>query len=908
MSEVGHIFPDDAAKQVVEVGKAIKQTDDYLLNYTFNLNKLIETLNQNKISLKDLIDVQKKVAKTTEDIDRVGKKLLQSEKNLNDIEDKRYETIIKNREEVRKQTQEMKQNVNIANSQAGSYTKLTNTLNKNIAKWKSLSEEERNNSKIGGQLLNTIKKQDSELKKLDSQIGRSQRQVGNYAGAIKRTAMQFAGALGLTNLVFVFANVLKGSFSTVREFTKENAVLAGVLGTTRKEIKQLTNQAIELGSIYPITASEVNKLQVSYARLGFTQSEIISLTEATIQGSIALNSSLDQTATLVGAVVKAFSDLGTADAPDIVDKLTLATQRSALSFSSLETGVPKVAAAASALGVTLETMLAQLGTAQDATLDASIASTSLRNIYLELSKRGLTLAEGLEIINTSSNKLTASYELFGKRAAIVGLALANNIEKTNELDEALQNSGGTAKRVAEEQMNTLDGAIKGASSSWEKYTLSLRKSEGLLTKIINSWTLALNTFTNKDIPLWRKNVELFTFGLVKTASKEQNKISNLQKKLSTATAEQIQFTIEKRREELENGTKIDRLLLKMLEDRLVEQRKVEEKNQKDAAKREENAKMEAELQKIAIEKEAAEKAAEIRKEEEEKANKEIEKERKRHANELRSIDEKVLNETSKFQAKERVRQEKEVNEQTKHLEIDDLQRRIDIREERSQNEQNYADREQEIAEQKAHNIASISQQLAFTIEDFANGRIESFKEFSKQLLLIGLEAVEKQILITQVEILAKEIASKSFAGIATSALLIAGIQVAFAGARAAIQGFEHGTDNAPGEFIAGEGNKRELMKLRTGELMMVEKPTHFKGNKYKGATIYSNPETEKIIKESGKNNNFIFDTKELKSELIAVRKAIQNKPVSIIDNRGNIIGKATNNYREIYINRLNRES
>ena len=268
-------------------------------------------------------------------------------------------------------------------------------------------------------------------------------------------------------------------------------------------------------------------MQVSFARLGFTQNEIQSVTEATILGSIALNSSLDKTATLVGAVVKAFDNLGTQNSAEIIDKLTISTQRSALSFESLETAVPKVAGAANALNVSLSTMLSQLGTAQDATLDASIASTSLRNIYLELSKRGLTLAEGLEKINSSSNKLNTSYQLFGKRAAIVALALANNIDKTNELEKAIDGAGGTADRVAKEQMATLDGAIKGLQSSWEKAILGFKNSEGVFKDVINSLALAIDTFTNKNISSFSKSIEIFTLGLVPLASNQQKRLSAL---------------------------------------------------------------------------------------------------------------------------------------------------------------------------------------------------------------------------------------------------------------------------------------------------------------------------------------------------------------------------------------------
>lgn len=97
-----------------------------------------------------------------------------------------------------------------------------------------------------------------------------------------------------------------------------------------------------------------------------------------------------------------------------------------------------------------------------------------------------------------------------------------------------------------------------------------------------------------------------------------------------------------------------------------------------------------------------------------------------------------------------------------------------------------------IARKRAMDIANVTSQLSTIIGQFASGQIKSFKELSKEILKIALEAVQKQILITQVEILAKDIATKSFAGIATAAAKIALIQLAFAGAEAAVEKFQYG--------------------------------------------------------------------------------------------------------------------
>ena len=94
------------------------------------------------------------------------------------------------------------------------------------------------------------------------------------------------------------------------------------------------------------------------------------------------------------------------------------------------------------------------------------------------------------------------------------------------------------------------------------------------------------------------------------------------------------------------------------------------------------------------------------------------------------------------------------------------------------------------------------------------------------------------------------------------------------------------------------------MMLKTGEIMMVDRPTYFEGNQFKGATIKSNPETERIISKAQKSGNFVFDTKKIQKGLSRVEMAIKKKPVSITDNSGKIIGKQSQSYREIYLSRL----
>lgn len=355
-------------------------------------------------------------------------------------------------------------------------------------KYKDVALVQGESSKRAVNLRNHILKLDSALKKVDANVGQFQRSVGNYGKAMnsaRNAARGLASAMGLVGGAFLVVQVVRDAVRIVRDFEKANATLSAILQVERSEMQGLTEDSIRLGAETVKTANEVTGLQIAYARLGFEQKEILNLTEATISGSIAMNAELDSTANLVGAVVNTFDDLSATDAPKIIDILSLSTAKSALSFQKLETGIPIVAGAANAAGVPFTMLVSLMGKLADSGIDVSSSSTAIRNIFIESAAQGLNYEEILEKIKGSQDKLTASNDEFGKRAAVSASVLANNIDKTKELDEALNNAAGTAERMANKELDTLDGSIKLLRSAWEGYILNLDQSSDSSTSLKN---------------------------------------------------------------------------------------------------------------------------------------------------------------------------------------------------------------------------------------------------------------------------------------------------------------------------------------------------------------------------------------------------------------------------------------
>jgi len=385
-----------------------------------------------------------------------------------------------------------------------------------------------------------ISQTNTKLKQVNTTIRNSSKVTNNYGRSLKGLGTQLMGALGIMAGLYTLIKVFKGIINKSKDFEKQIATLSGVLDVAKEETKALTDQAIRLGGTYPTLAKEVINLQTAYARLGFTQKEILKLTEPTIKGSFALNAELADTATLVGAVVGAYDELGAIDAGNIIDKLTKSTQASQLDFEKLSVALPKVAGAANALNIPLSETLAVLGIAVKATQDASIAGTSYRKILSSNAKASRTLAEGLEMINVSTNKVKKAQELYGDRAFIVALALANQQEETKNLADDINDSLGVATRTAEKQMDTLAGSIDGVSSSWERFVLKTNNSNGTLKGLMDNVALAIDNMTDFGATGMGGAGVLGLFGFGKDAKAEIKKeVTDLYAAYDKATIDEL---------------------------------------------------------------------------------------------------------------------------------------------------------------------------------------------------------------------------------------------------------------------------------------------------------------------------------------------------------------------------------
>jgi len=482
------------------------------------LSELEGQLKGNKLSgSKDFENFQQTAKGVNTEFDKLvtnTNQLTEAQKNLTDAilkEQLKKEKITTTRERIKLKKEEERATRQIG----GAYALLSRTLNENRRKYKDLAAQNKENTKEGKALLANIKQQDTALKRIDATVGQHQRSVGNYGkamGGLSKTLMnvgvQFVSVYALFR---TFSNVVK----TFMEFEKAQSNLASKLGKTKSEVTELTDQAKMLGSSTEWTASQVTSLQTELAKLGFTMNEIKDSTPGILALASATGTDLADAATIAGAQLRAFG-LDAKEMGRVTDVMALSTSKSSLDMDKLQVSLRSVAPVAKLNNKSIEETVAMLGVLSDRGIRAETAGTGLRNMFLENSKAGRTFEEGLSMVANATDKSKMAVELYGKENAVVAVLLSELTDETGKLKNALDQAGGSAQRMADEQLDNLAGSITKMNSAYEGFILSVEEGDGILSKTIRYFVdmtteiLAFAAGTSKANEIMDKAFENFS--------------------------------------------------------------------------------------------------------------------------------------------------------------------------------------------------------------------------------------------------------------------------------------------------------------------------------------------------------------------------------------------------------------
>jgi len=488
---------DKLESKIVDVAKVQKE----ILNQQDN--KTIDSVKRTKSAVDTLNEAEKIAIKIRKEKESISQKLVIAES--------------KEAKEIAKLNQQLitqrKINRDLAKEQEGlgkSYSAQSARLNRLRNSYKDLAVQNKGNTKEAKALLVQITSLDTTLKKVDATVGQHQRSVGNYGKALNGLGGIFRGGLGILGFTAGLAGigmVVRNITGIFVGFEKANSNLKAVMSSSfettedlDKAMEKLKKQAKELGAVTAFTASEVTGLQISLAKLGFPTDDIQLMTASTLDAAAAMGSGLDETATLTGATLRSFN-LSANQAARVNDVLAKATSASALDFEKLSSSMSTIAPVANSFGFSLEGTTALLGQLSNAGFDASSAATATRNILLNLADSNGKLAKslkqpvkdlpslvaGLKQLKSEGIDLGEALELTDVRSVAAFSTFLEGADDVLVLNDALEKAQGTAKEMAEIQLDNLAGSVTKLGSAWEGLVLSVESGEGAISKGLRSF-------------------------------------------------------------------------------------------------------------------------------------------------------------------------------------------------------------------------------------------------------------------------------------------------------------------------------------------------------------------------------------------------------------------------------------
>jgi TP901 family phage tail tape measure protein len=309
-------------------------------------------------------------------------------------------------------------------------------------------------------------------------------QLKQLEGQGKKTGMSLkamAVSLGASTVaMFAMQRAIMGSISVGKEFEQSMANVKAISGATGIEFRKLESSAKQLGASTKFTASQVAGLQTEYAKLGFSTKEILGAQSATLALAAATGAELPRASEVAGATLRGFG-IDAQDTSRVTDVMALSFSRSALDMERFAESMKFVAPVAKSAGFSVEGTTAILAKMADVGIHGSLAGTALKNIFgdlagesSKLSKRlgGPTanmeeLAPKLQQLKAEGFGLTEALDLVGRRSAPAFLALVEGSDDLMSLTEQFNQAGGAAQRMADVQLDTLQGKLTILNSATE---------------------------------------------------------------------------------------------------------------------------------------------------------------------------------------------------------------------------------------------------------------------------------------------------------------------------------------------------------------------------------------------------------------------------------------------------------
>lgn len=353
---------------------------------------------------------------------------------------------------------------------------------------------------------------------------------GGLTGSLDNVTSGLGAMLGPAALaataVAVLGAGLKQVISTGMDFTKVMSNVKALTGANADEFKRLNDAAISLGASTTFSSSQVADAMVVAAQAGQDVNQIIASMPGYLDLAASSQLGLADSVQIGLSTMQQFG-LKAGDMGRIVDQLTYTSVKSATGLDDLGEGLKYMGVASASLKVPLSETLATLGVFADAGERGSVGARTMSSAIQRLAAPTKKMQEVMDNLNlsffdsngkfiginnsvelleqrmkgfTDEQKANTLSLLFGNEAFSEWTILMNKGSKElKSLTAEIENSNGTAAKIARTQLDNLSGDIEQFSGSWESLQLKIfsqgesgfrglvQMATTFLTRLGNAW-------------------------------------------------------------------------------------------------------------------------------------------------------------------------------------------------------------------------------------------------------------------------------------------------------------------------------------------------------------------------------------------------------------------------------------
>lgn len=381
----------------------------------------------------------------------------------------------------------------------------------------------------------TYQKAEAQAKALEKQTenvgGRSQQssQQTKAAWAEAGATMTQVGA-GMTKYVSV--PIVAGFAAATKvgmEFEAQMSRVQAILGATPSDMKKLNSQAKQLGADTAFSAKEAADGMEQLASAGFSTNEVMEAMPGLLDLAAISGKDVGAASEYASSAVRQFQ-LDASETGHVADVFARAAADTNAETKDMGYALKYAGTAADSAGWSLEQTAAAIGIMSNAGIKGEQAGTTLRGALTRLMNPTAAMNDtmkqyGISIYDSNGKMKTLSgiteqlqsklgglsdeqknsalATLFGTESLSGMLALMNaGPNEIDKLTKSLENSDGSAKKMAETMQNNLKGALEEAGGSLETMAITIYEDlEPTLTRIVKAFTDMVNAFNGLPEPV-----------------------------------------------------------------------------------------------------------------------------------------------------------------------------------------------------------------------------------------------------------------------------------------------------------------------------------------------------------------------------------------------------------------------